>query len=340
MDIALIGFGHVGHGFAALLQAKLATLQTEYNLTPRLVAVATGSRGTLIDPNGLDLQTLLKIGQRGSFAAYPDGPTLQRDWDSTQIAAESTAQVLVEAGPTNLETAQPALGIVEAALASGKHVILANKGPVALAYEDLQAKAAAADVLLRLEATVMAGTPVIRMGTQNLAGAQITAARGILNGTTNYMLGLMEAGQSYLNALRDAQAKGYAETDPSGDVDGWDAAGKLLILSAAVFGRSIRMDDIDVTGISGLDGDTVYAAAAGGKHYKLIATVTPDGASVAPVGLPGSDPLAGVMGANNALTYVTDVLGDVTVVGPGAGPQATAFGLLSDLLEIHQVSQS
>jgi len=340
MDIALIGLGNVGRGFAELLRTKMTTLQADYGLEARIVAVATGSRGTLVDPDGLDLDTLLKVNAAGDLGAYPTSPSLERGWDSARIAAESTADVLIEAGPTNLDTAQPALSIVEAALSSRKHVILANKGPVALAYNIVKAQADEAGVMLRLEATVMAGTPVIRLGTQDLAGAKITAARGILNGTTNYMLGQMEAGKSYSDALRDAQAKGYAETDPSGDVDGWDAAGKLLILSAAVFGRSISLQDVDVTGISNLGADAVYGAAAAGKHYKLVATVTPDGASVQPIGIPSSDPLAGVAGANNALTYTTDVLGDVTLIGPGAGPRETGFALLSDLLDIHRLRRA
>lgn len=336
MDLALIGFGNVGQGFVALLNDKMDQLRDDYGLTPRIVAVVTRSRGTLVDPNGLDLPTLLKIGKAGTFAAYPDGPTLERDWDAARIAAESSATVLIEAGPTDLQTAQPALSIVQTALDSGKHAVLVNKGPVALAYADLQARADAAGVLLRFEGTVMAGTPTVRLGMQDLAGAKISAARGILNGTTNYMLGLMEQGQSYADALADAQAKGYAEPDPSGDVEGWDAAGKLLILSAAVFGRTITMNDIDVTGITGLSGEQIYAAAAENKHYKLIATVTPDSATVEPIGLPVSDPLASVSGATNAITYVTDVLGDVTLIGAGAGPTETGYAILADLLDIHR----
>jgi homoserine dehydrogenase len=220
-------------------------------------------------------------------------------------------------------------------LESGQHVVLANKGPVAVAYPELASRAKAAGKLLRFEATVMAGTPSIRLGAQALAGCKITQARGILNGTTNYILTQMEDGMSYADALARAQALGYAEADPTADVDGWDAAAKAVILAAALFGARLTLADMSVRGIRDLTTQDIATAKAAGERWKLIAQVTPTGGSVQPTRVPLAHPLAGVSGTTNAVTYITDLLGDVTLVGAGAGRLQTGFGLLSDLLEIH-----
>lgn len=331
MDIILIGFGNVGQGLAQILRDKTGELREKHYFTARIVGVATRSRGTLYRPDGLDLNALLN-----GIENYPDQPGLERDWTAAQLVRESRADVLVEASPTNLQTGQPALDLCYAAFESGKHVVLANKGPVAVAYADLQAKAKAADKLLRFEATVMGGTPAIQLAMQSLAGCEIKSARGILNGTTNYMLTQMDGGMSYADALVQAQALGYAEADPSADVDGWDAASKAIILAAALFGVELKVNEMSVQGISGITAEQLAEARAAGERWKLIAQITPEGASVAPARIPIGHPLASVSGSTNAVTYSTDLLGDVTLVGAGAGGTQTGFGILSDLLHIAQ----
>lgn len=339
MNIALIGFGTVGQGLLAILRDKAESLRQQ-QFEPRIVAVATRSRGTLYDPAGLDSGTLLSAIGQGSLSHYPDQPGLARDWDALRLARESNADVLVEASPSNLQTGQPALDLCRAALENGKHVVLANKGPVAVAYDELRMLAAQHGKRLLLEATVMAGTPSLRLGMQALAGCTIREARGILNGTTNYILTQMESGLPYVEALAQAQQLGYAEADPTADVDGWDAAAKAIILAAALFNRRLTFDEMDVKGISQITAEDVAAAQAAGERWKLIAHITPEGGSVQPVRIPTSHPLAGVSGATNAVTYTTDLLGDVTLVGAGAGGVQTGFGLLSDLLDIHRLSSS
>jgi homoserine dehydrogenase len=207
---------------------------------------------------------------------------------------------------------------------------------VAVAYNKLQAAAKAAGKQLRFEATVMGGTPLIRLGMEALAGCEITGARGILNGTTNYMLTQMDGGMTYADALAEAQALGYAEADPTADVDGWDAASKAIILAAALFGAKLSFDDMDVRGISQITPEEIAAAREAGERWKLIAEVTPQGASVTPQRISLSHPLAGVSGGTNAVTYSTDLLGDVTLIGAGAGGVQTGFGVFSDLLQIAQ----
>jgi homoserine dehydrogenase len=190
--------------------------------------------------------------------------------------------------------------------------------------------------MLAFEATVMAGTPSIRLAKEALAGCKISEVRGILNGTTNYILTQMESGIAYNDALAQAQQLGYAEADPTADVEGWDAAGKTLIVANAVFGKQLALSDLNVKGISEILQSDVEAARKAGERWKLIARVTPEGGSVQPVRLPVSDPLANVFGTTNAITYTTNLLGSVTLVGAGAGRLQTGFGLLSDLIAVQR----
>lgn len=335
MKIALIGLGAVGQGLLQILRDKGAELREQHGFTAQIVAVATRTRGTLVHPAGLDAAALLDALKAGDLAGYKATPAA-RDWNALRIAREADADVLIEATPTDLRTGQPALETCLAGLACGKHVILANKGPLAAAYQQLTDAAKQANKRLLYEATVMGGTPAIRLAQQALAGCRIHEVRGILNGTTNYILTQMENGLAYADALSEAQALGYAEADPSGDVDGWDAAGKAIILGAALFGRRFTLDEMNVQGIRGITRENILTARDEGERWKLIARVSPSGGAVQPTRLPQTDPLANVKGVQNAITYVTDLLGDVTLVGPGAGGLQTGFALLSDLLDLHR----
>ncbi len=334
MKIALIGYGVVGQGLIEILRDKHAELQAQHGLNVQVVGVATRSRGTLIHRNGLDLHALTAPATVENFAHYPDSMGLVRDLGVLELLRISGADVMVEVSPSQLDTAQPALEYVRHALRNKQHVVLANKGPVAVALKELTTLARISGVQLRYEATVMAGTPCFQLLEHGLRGLQIEAVRGILNGTTNYILTQMEGGMSYADALAQAQALGYAETDPTADVDGWDAAGKLRILGAAIFGQSLSFEHLTVQGISQLTPADIQEAQAHHERWKLIAQLTPHGGSVMPTRLPISHPLAGVSGATNAITFTTDLLGDVTLVGAGAGKHVTAYGLLNDLLAI------
>lgn len=339
IKIALIGFGVVGQGFVEILQQKGDQLREQDGLDVQVVAVTTRSRGTLFDPAGLDLNALLAIGS-GPFDTYPTAADALRDWNALTMIEHSGADVIVELAYSNLDTGLPAIDHVQAAFKAKQHVILANKGPVALALPELTAAAQAAGCQFRYEATVMAGTPSLTLAQEALRGCTIHRARGILNGTTNYILTQMHAGMPYNEALREAQEKGYAEADPTADVEGWDAAGKVLILAAALFNKPLRFDDLTVEGITGITAEAIREAEANGQRWKLIAEVTPDGGRVGPVRLPQSDPLAGISGATNAITLETDLLGDVTVIGPGAGRLETGFAILADLIAIHRQQSS
>jgi homoserine dehydrogenase len=335
LRLALIGFGTVGQGTVEILHTRAADLWARYGFAAQVVAVATRSRGSLYAPDGLNLDELLKA---GNLNDYPDQPGLQRNLSPLDIIKTSNADAIIEISPTDLQTGEPALTHCRAAFEAKKSVIVANKGPVALAFHELREAAKAKNLFFGYEGVVMGGTPSLRLARQALAGCSISAVRGILNGTTNFILTAMESGQTYEVALAEAQRRGYAETDPSGDVEGHDAAGKLSILTTIVLNKPLSPAAVQTQGITGITEADIQQAREVGEHWKLIASAQViEGeivAKVAPVRLSATDPLAGVSGINNAVTYTTDLLGDVTLIGPGAGRTQTGFAILSDLLEM------
>ena len=335
LRIVLVGFGSAGQGLAHILANSHDWINKQHNTNLIIVGVATRSRGSVYNTNGLAPSSLLDHIQRNnSFKAHPDSIA----WDTTMLLEHAEADVLVEVSPTALQTAEPATQYIHKAFSRGWHVVTANKGPVALYYNALRHMADTQGLFFGIEGTVMSGTPALRMCWSNLAGGEIYELCGIVNGTTNYILTHMEQGLSYSAALAEAQRLGYAETDPSGDVEGHDAAGKAVILANVLMHANLKPDDVQREGITGISTEMISEAQEAGERWKLIARVWRDGqhvhAQVQPMRLPLSHPLAGVAGASNALTASTQWLDDVTIIGPGAGSQATGFALLSDLLAI------
>lgn len=352
--LALIGFGTVGQGLAEILLSRHERLWAETGLEFEIVAISDAMKGALYNPAGLDLALALdSVKRTGTLDGYPEGPGLRRGWDSLKTIRETNADTIIEVTFTNVHTGQPAIDHCRAAFEAGKNVITSNKGPVALKYTELSQLAEENGASWGIEGTVMSGTPTLRMPTVSLVGNQIREIRGILNGTTNYILTQMEEGKSYADALAEAQRLGYAEADPTSDVEGYDAMYKVLILSNVILGKPLAAEQVERKGISQITPEDIAEAKASGKRWKLIARVgeSEDGvyASVGPEMLPLSDPLAGVAGTTNALTYDCDLVGPVTVMGAGAGRMETGFSLLVDLIniaktpspslqEVHQVS--
>jgi homoserine dehydrogenase len=337
--LALIGFGTVGQGLAQILLAKGDALAARYGVRFQIVAVSDLVKGSLYNPAGLSLESLLDVVRRtGRLDEYPPSRALFGGWDSLRTIRDTNAETVVEISWTDVQTGQPAIDHVKTALESGKNAVLTTKGPVALAYRELAEMAQHHQTQFRFEGTVMSGTPVIRFARTALNGCDVAEIKGILNGTTNFILTHMEAGQSYADALAEAQRLGYAEADPTADVEGWDAAGKTVILANVLMGGDLKVAHVDRTGISSLTLADVEAAKAAGERWKLIARIWQENgqtkASVRPTRLPVSHPLAGVGGATNACTFTTDLLGDVTLVGPGAGRMETGCAVLGDLLDI------
>ncbi len=332
-NIALIGFGAVAQGLAQILLDKKDELYQRYGFEYDIVGISTLSRGTAYNPSGLDVPAMLE-------AAKERKPFSQdlKDWDPVTLIEESNATVVCELSYTDLNTGEPAITHCKTALEAGKHVITCNKGPAALAYRELKELAATHGREFLIEGTVMSGTPVLNAADSPLAGNAISAAKGILNGTTNYILTKMEEGMSYADALKKAQELGYAEADPTGDVEGHDARGKVTILANVLMGAALKIDDVSCQGITQLSTVDIDAAKKENCRWKLIGSVKKEGdkivASVGPEKLPLTHPLAGVMGATNAITFTTDLLGEVSIVGPGAGGIETGYAVLSDLLKI------
>ena len=249
--LALIGFGNVGQGFASILRDQGDELAQRFGARFQIVAVCDLLKGSVADENGFDPATLLDSIAATRRLDRVSAP--HRDCDALQTIERSNADIVIELGYTDLKTGEPAISHLRHALELGKHVITTNKGPIALKYPELKALADAHGVEIGAEGTVMSGTPSLRLAQELLAGAGVRKVQGILNGTTNYILTQMEAGAPYAEALTDAQAKGYAEADPTGDVEGFDAAGKVVILANLLMGQAITMSDVDRTGITQSD---------------------------------------------------------------------------------------
>ncbi len=344
--IVLIGFGTVGQGLVEILLTRASELSTRFGVRFVIVAVSDLLKGSVYAPDGLDGQRLLQLARTGRpLSDYPPGKDVVTGWDSMHTIRHARADTVVEVSWTDVKTGQPAIDHCLAAFASGKHAVLTNKGPVALAYRQLHDAAAAAGRQFLFEGTVMSGTPAIRLAHQALAGCRITEVQGILNGTTNYILTRMEAGDSYAAALAEAQRLGYAEADPTADVEGFDTLAKVVILANVLLDANLAVTAVPRQGISALTPADIAAAQARGERWKLLGQVslTADGAisaRVQPQALPLTHPLASVGGVTNAVTYTTDLLGPVTLIGPGAGRLETGFAVLSDLLAIAGMSHT
>lgn len=336
--LALIGFGNVGQGFAQILQEQADTLARQFGANIQIVAVSDVLKGSLYNPAGLKVTELLDAVKTPGDLKSLSAP--HRGWDALKTITATNANVIIEISYTDLKTGEPALTHLRAALKHGKHVITTNKGPIALHYPQLITLAQANNVEIGVEGTVMSGTPALRLGQELLAGAGVTKIQGILNGTTNYILTQMEQGATYQEALSQAQKLGYAEADPTGDVEGHDAAGKVVIIANLLMSVPLTMADVSCQGIAQLTPADIAGAKAANQRWKLIGAVEKKNgsvtASVRPQRLPLDHPLASIGGATNAITYTTNLLGDVTLVGPGAGRMETGYALLADLLAIHR----
>ena len=337
-NVVIIGLGIVGTGLAEILHNKRSALKERYGFEYRVLGVCDLIKGSIYDENGLDLGEVLRLNkEKGKIQDYP---CTEKGLDSVAMITKPEVNIVAEVTPTNVKTGEPGLKHFRAALKYKKHIVSTNKGPIALKYKELKQLAKANNVYLGFEGTVISGTPAINLGTRDLAGCDIKSVRGILNGTTNYILTNMEEGRSYQEVLKEAQAKGYAETDPTADVEGYDPLAKIVILANAVMGGDVNINDVYREGITGITLEDIEKAKKEGKRIKLIGKAWRENgkvkAQVKPETLPVTDPLANVAGVLNAITFETDVTGNVTVIGPGAGAYTAGYAMLTDMLEIHR----
>lgn len=323
--ISIIGFGNVGRGVAEVVRRKREEIARKHGIDIKIVGIAD-LRGVIVNENGLGEDAIMKH------------KTVKKreDMTSLDVIKEVEHEIMVEATPTNVEDGEPGLTHIITALESDRHVVTSNKGPLALEYRRLMELAAKRGKEIRFEAAVGGAMPIISLVRENLAGNGIISIEGILNGTCNYILTRMaEEGLPYEHVLKEAQEIGIAESDPSKDVEGIDTAVKLVILANSVFDMDATYKDVAVTGITEITPDALKLANDAGYMIKLIGEVNGDGSlKVAPRLVPKDDPL-NVGGTLNVATIKTDLAGDITVIGKGAGPIEAASAVLSDIIRIY-----
>ncbi|MCQ8902561.1 MAG: homoserine dehydrogenase [Methanothrix sp.] len=325
--ISLVGYGVVGHGVVDVISRKRKMLR-ELGLDLKIVSI-TDHTGTLVEEDGISGEKVL--GNR----------TLQ-DIANSEMSAKETirsvnSELVVEVTPTNIVHGQPGLGHMEEALANGKHVVTSNKGPLVVAYNKLKRLADDNGVMLKFEATVGGTMPLINLIERTLVGNTILGIRGIFNGTCNYILTRMADEQyPFSRALAEAQELGYAEADPTYDIEGVDTAAKIVILANAIFNMNVKYNDVQVRGITEITPEALALAKKHGYVIKLIGEVP--ALTVRPMLVPIRSPLA-VGSTLNAAAIYTDLSGTITVTGLGAGGVETAAAILSDIVSIYRTKR-
>ncbi len=338
--LAFVGFGNVGRALARLLLRKEALLENSYGITFAVTGIATGSHGFAVHPEGLDITRALQLVENGqSIAPLTDPGT--RVSDSAAVIRQSGADVMFENSPVNHATGQPAIDHVRLALQSGMHAITANKGTVVHGYRELSALAVSKGHRFLFESTVLGGSPVFSVFRDCMPGAELLSFRGVLNSTTNIILSRMERGESFDQAVKYCQSIGVAETDPSADVDGWDAAIKVAALVTVLMDVPFTPQQVTRQGIRQLTPGMIASAKAEGNRYKLVCAASRHGhavqATVTPELVKASDPLYGMEDSTTGVSFRTDVLGDYSITesereGMMAGPEPTAYGLFADFI--------
>ena len=327
-----MGFGNVGRAFLRQLISKELELRRRYDVRWRLAGVATRRSGWLADPDGLNPLAILN--NRWPSPQHSQPPRNIREW-----LDRSRADVVFEASSLDFQTGQPAIEHLKAALEHGAHAIAANKGPIVHAFQELTAVAREKNKKFLYEATVMDGVPIFSMFPMGLPATEIRGFSGVLNSTTNVVLTEIERGRSFDDAVRRAQAMGIAETDPTADIDGWDSAVKVAVLTIALLNVPIRLEQVQRTGIRELSEEKIRSVRNAGMRYKLVCRAERRGdgvdCSVRPELLLASDPLANLEGSSSAVRFDLDIFG-LSMVEHSPGIEATGYGLLADFLRAVQ----
>ena len=340
--LVIIGFGNIAKSLIEIVATRQEYLEEEHELVLDIVAVVD-LWGAIIAPGEgtiaySDLQKLAEGGCKPE-----ELPGFVSGISATEVIRTVKADVMIELTPTNPKDGQPAMSYIEEAFAASMHVVTANKGPLVVDLKRVNSMAKAAGKMLKFGTATAAALPTTNVGYYDLAGSRILSISGILNGTSNFVLTKMrEEGLSYREALQIAQSMGIAEYDPSLDVEGMDTAIKLIILANALLKADLTLDDLSITGITGLSAEDIANATADGKAYKLIgeATVYQEeggvkvSASVAPKLIDATDPLYAVNGTAKAVSFSTDLIGTLLVTGGNSSPKGAAAAVLRDLVNL------
>ncbi|HET9009607.1 MAG TPA: homoserine dehydrogenase [Nitrosarchaeum sp.] len=331
MRIILCGFGVVGQSLVKLFDSRSEDLYAKYGLKPRVVGVFD-SKGSAVDASGLKLEKLIEVKKKfGTIKKYAD---TKNSMSGIDMIKNLDADVVIETTASNYKDAEPGMTHITTAMKRGMHVISVNKGPLALAFPSLMELATYNQVIFKFSGTVGGGTPILDYAKNSLRGERITSFSGILNGTTNYILTNMANGLSFDTALKDAKDKGYVEADESLDLDGLDAAAKLVILANWIMDMKVTMPDINCKGIRNVTTEDIKKAKKNNCAVKLIASCNKE-LIVEPKEVSTEDPLC-VNGTLNAIAFTSEHSGTQTIIGKGAGGMETASSILRDLLDIRQ----
>jgi homoserine dehydrogenase len=335
----LVGLGNLGRRFCEILSEKDADLRQRYGLALVLVGAAD-SRGAAYAPGGLDWAEVARLKREGgSVGAYPGAG--RPGWDARALVAEAEADLLLEASPVNLaQGAEPGLTCVRTAMQKGMHVVTPNKGPLVLAYRELHDLAKEKGVQLRFDGAVAGGLPAINLGRRDLRGAEIYRIEAVPNLVTGYIMDMLADGISWEEAQRRARQEGVLEADAAWDLEGWDAAAKLVILANAVLDYPATLDSVIRTGITALGETDLIAARKRGYRYRLLACAErrADGTytlSVAPVALAPEHALGSLGLKQMGVVFVTDIYGTITAIIDELNPIPSAATMLRDLLDIY-----
>lgn len=332
MRIILVGFGTVGRSLVRIINSENTRLVKDYGFEPKITTIID-SRGFCSDERGLDLPLALKVKEKyGTVADYPGKGS--KAVGTARIISGSEAEVLVESTPSNFKDGEPGMSNIKKALATGKHVVTVNKGPLALAMPALLELARHKKLHLHFTGAVGGGTPYLSFASKCLPGERIREIYGILNGTTNYILTRMEEeSASFQQALKQAQEKGYAETDPTNDIEGFDTAAKIVILANWVLNQRKSIDDLKITGITKITPESLKRTRSAGSRIKLIGRISESSATVRPEEVSWKDPVC-VPDTLNAVTFSTEHAGNMTLIGPGAGGEQTSSAIIRDIVDI------
>ncbi|MCE9652256.1 MAG: homoserine dehydrogenase [Nitrosarchaeum sp.] len=331
MRIILCGFGVVAQSLVKLFNSRSEDLYAKYGLKPRVVGVFD-SKGSAVDKTGLDLEKLIEVKKK--FGTVKNYAITKNNMQGIDMIKNLDADVVIETTASNYKDAEPGMSHITTAMKRRMHVISVNKGPLALAFPSLMELAIYNQVIFKFSGTVGGGTPILDYAKNSLRGERITSFSGILNGTTNYILTNMANGLSFETALKDAKDKGYVEADESLDLDGLDAAAKLVILANWIMDMKVTMPDINCKGIRKVTTDDIKKAKENNCAIKLIASCNKE-LIVEPKEVSKEDPLC-VNGTLNAIAFTSEHSGTQTIIGKGAGGMETASSILRDLLDIRQ----
>ena len=326
MKLVISGFGTVGQGFSEVLALRKDMLNERCGSDVKIVA-AFDSKSYALNNDGLDPLELVSVKKETGKV----GRNVLKS--GVDLLNSVDYDVLIEVSPTNIENGGEGLKNITHALEHGKDVITVNKGPLALRFSELRKIAKKNKAQFRFEGSVGGAMPIINLCGENLVGERIRSIRGIFNGTCNFILSRMDSGLPFEQALKEAQQMGYAETDPTYDIEGIDTACKVVILANSVFGKKVTIKDVKITGITEVNEEAVALASDNNMVIRLIGEVSEDRLEVSPRLIPKGHPL-GISGTLNKAQIITDLAGPITISGRGAGRIETASAILSDLIAI------